>query len=328
MQRKKVLSGIRPTGSLHIGNYFGAVKNFVKLQEEFDCYFFIADYHSLTTHPSSEDLKDKVTTILIEYLACGLNPEKSNIYIQSSLKQVCELYLILNNFSYLGELERCSSFKEKARKNPNNINAGLLTYPTLMASDILIHNPDYVPVGKDQKQHLEMTKTFAKRFNNFHKKDIFKIPKPFNFGNELIKVPGFDGTGKMGKSEGNAIYLNDEDKAIKKKISRAVTDSGPKKQNQEKPEVIQNLFTILNLVSNKDTVDYFEEQYNSCKIKYGSLKEQISRDMISFISPIREKIFYYKGKKKLLEEYLKLGTNNAIKSAEKTMKLVRDIYNF
>ena len=158
---KTVLSGIRPTGNLHLGNYYGAMVNFLKMQEEHQCFFFIADWHALTTHPDPKLLHANVKNILSEYLACGLDPEKATIYIQSDIPEIAELYLLLNMQAYIGELEKTVSFKEKARKNPDNVNAGLFTYPVLQAADILIHNADYVPVGKDQEQHLEMTRTYA-----------------------------------------------------------------------------------------------------------------------------------------------------------------------
>lgn len=215
--QKTVVSGIRPTGNLHLGNYYGAMVNFLKMQQEYNCYFFIADWHSLTTHPDPNQLHTNVKNILAEYIACGLDPEKSAIYIQSDIKEIAELYLLLNMHAYLGELEKTVSFKDKARKNPNNVNAGLLTYPVLMATDILVHNADFVPVGKDQEQHLEMTRNYAQRFNSKYQVEFFKQPQSFNFGQELIKIPGLDGSGKMGKSEGNAIYLIDEPKEIEKK---------------------------------------------------------------------------------------------------------------
>ena len=231
---KTVVSGVRPTGRIHLGNYFGAMRNFVRMQHEYDCYFFIADYHSLTTHPNPESLRTNNYHILAHYLAAGLDPEKAVIYTQSDVPETAELYLFLNMNAYLGELSRCTSFKEKARQNPDNVNAGLLTYPTLMAADILLHRADFVPVGKDQEQHLEMTRTFAQRFNHVYKTEFFKEPQAFNFGEALVKVPGLDGKGKMGKSEGemNAIYLTDPDEVIRKKVMKAVTDSGPTEPNQ------------------------------------------------------------------------------------------------
>ncbi|MFA5325862.1 MAG: tryptophan--tRNA ligase, partial [Bacteroidales bacterium] len=222
-----VLSGIRSTGHLHLGNYFGALRNFVKIQDTYKCFFFIADLHSLTTHPHPDDFHASVRTILTEYLAAGLDPEKSALYIQSDVPEISELYVLLNMLAYKGELERTASFKDKVRLNPENVNAGLLTYPVLMASDILVHRANWVPVGKDQEQHLEIARVLARRFNNLYNCEVFPEPHAFNFGADLIKVPGLDGSGKMGKSEGNGIFLYDDEKSITKKVMRAMTDSGP-----------------------------------------------------------------------------------------------------
>ena len=288
-----VVSGIRPTGNLHLGNYFGAVKNFLRLQDEYKCFFFIADWHSLTTHPHPGDVTANVRKILSEYLACGIDPEKAAIYVQSDVKEVLELYLYLNMNAYLGELQRVTSFKEKARKQPENVNAGLLTYPTLMAADILIHRADKVPVGKDQEQNMEMARKFARRFNTIYGVEFFPEPQSYSFGGDAIKVPGLDGSGKMGKSEGNAIYLIDDAATIRKKVMKAVTDSGPTQPNSEKPEAIANLFTMLKIVSSADTYDYFNEKYNACEIRYGDLKKQLAEDIVNFTSPIRERILAY-----------------------------------
>lgn len=226
-----VVSGIRPTGNLHLGNYFGAVKNFLKMQDEYKCFFFIADWHSLTTHPHPGNVVENVRKILAEYLACGLNPEKATIYVQSDIKEIAELYLYLNMNAYLGELERTTTFKEKARKQPDNVNAGLLTYPTLMAADIIIHRAHKVPVGKDQEQNMEMARKFARRFNSIYGSELFPEPASFSYTGEGIKIPGLDGSGKMGKSEGNAIYLVDDAATIRKKVMKAVTDSGPDRKS-------------------------------------------------------------------------------------------------
>jgi tryptophanyl-tRNA synthetase len=235
--KETVVSGIRPTGKLHLGNYFGAVTNFVKMQYDYNCYFFIADLHSLTTHPTPGDLHGYVRHVLVEYLACGINPEETTIYVQSDVPEVSELYLYLNMNAYLGELERSASFKEKIRANPDNVNAGLLTYPTLMAADILIHRATKVPVGKDQEQHLEMTRNFGNRFNRMYNSDFFPESFAFNYAENLVKVPGLEGKGKMSKSDGdgNCIYLSDSPEIIRKKVSRAVSDSGPTEENQAKP---------------------------------------------------------------------------------------------
>ncbi|GHU12609.1 hypothetical protein FACS1894185_6910 [Betaproteobacteria bacterium] len=229
-----VLSGIRPTGNLHLGNYFGAVQSFIKLQHEYNCFFFIADWHSLTTHPKPENIRKSAKTILAEYLACGIDPEKATIYVQSDVHEVLELYLYLNMNAYLGELERVTSFKEKVRQQPDNINAGLQTYPTLMAADIIIHKANKVPVGKDQEQNMEMARKFARRFNTMYGVEYFPEPASFHLSEKAVKVPGLDGSGKMGKSEGNAIYLVDDEKTIKKKVMKAVTDAGPTEPNSEK----------------------------------------------------------------------------------------------
>lgn len=325
-----VVSGIRPTGNLHLGNYFGAIKNFIKMQKENKCYFFIADYHSLTTHPTPNDLHGNVKQVLVEYLAAGLDPDLSTIYIQSDVPEIVELYLLLNMNAYLGELERCTSFKEKVRKHPENVNAGLLTYPTLMAADVIIHKASKVPVGKDQEQNLEMMRTFSRRFNRIYKTDFFPIPSAYNFGQALVKIPGLNGVGKMGKSEeeGNAIFLADNEKVIRKKVMRAVTDSGPVEMNQEKPEPIKNLFTLLEVVSSPEVVAHFDELYNKCEIRYGDLKKQLAEDMVEFCSPIKEKIETLSKDNDYLRKVVKAGAEKARESASKTIKEVREIIGF
>lgn len=325
-----VLSGIRPTGNLHLGNYFGALKNFIAMQETDNCYFFIADYHSLTTHPNPKDLRANVRQILVEYLAAGLDPEKSTLYVQSDVPEIAELYLILNMNAYIGELERCTSFKDKIRQQSENVNAGLLTYPTLMAADILIHRATKVPVGKDQQQHLEMTRNFAQRFNRIYNVEYFPEPQAYNFGKELVKIPGLNGNGKMGKSEGegNAIYLADEPEAIRKKVMRAVTDSGPTEPNQEKPEAIQNLFQLMSIVSKPEAVQFFDEQYNTCQIRYGDMKKQLAEDMITFVKPFSEKIKEISADEAYLKKVMQMGKEKAQASASKTIKDVREIIGF
>ena len=325
-----VVSGIRPTGNLHLGNYFGALKNFVAMQHKEKCFFFIADYHSLTTHPKPENLTKNVRQVLVEYLAAGLDPEISTIYVQSDVPEVVELYLFLNMNAYLGELERATSFKDKVRMQPNNVNAGLLTYPTLMAADILLHKASKVPVGKDQEQHLEMTRTFANRFNRMYDVSYFTEPQAYNFGKELTKIPGLNGSGKMGKSEGegNAIFLSDEPDAIRKKVMRAVTDSGPIVPNSIKPEPIANLFQIMTVVSTPETVKFFDEQYNSCQIRYGDLKKQLAEDMIKFVQPFSEKIKEISTNDKYLEHVMQIGKDKARESAVKTIQEVREIIGF
>ncbi|MDR0682736.1 MAG: tryptophan--tRNA ligase [Dysgonamonadaceae bacterium] len=326
---KTVLSGIRPTGNLHLGNYYGAMINFLKMQEENKCYFFIADWHSLTTHPNPQLLHANVRNILSEYLACGLDPEKATIYVQSDVPEIAELYLLLNMHAYLGELEKTVSFKEKARQNPENVNAGLLTYPVLMATDILIHNADYVPVGKDQEQHLEMTRNYAKRFNSKYGVEYFKEPAAYNYGKELIKIPGLDGSGKMGKSDGNCIYLIDEPKTIEKKVKKALTDNGPEAPNTPKPDYIENLFTILKVVSTPEVVAYYDNLWNTGETKwYGNLKKQLAEDIIKVTAPVQERIGHIKNDDAYLRKVTKEGAEKARESARKTLKEVREIMGF
>jgi tryptophanyl-tRNA synthetase len=300
------------------------------MQETHNCYFFIADYHSLTTHPTPGDLHGNVKQVLIEYLAAGLDPEKATLYVQSDIPETTELYLLLNMNAYVGELQRVTSFKDKVRQQPDNVNAGLLTYPTLMAADVLLHKATKVPVGKDQEQNLEMIRTFGRRFNHMYKQEFFPIPTAYNFGESLVKVPGLDGNGKMGKSEGaaNAIYLNEDPKVLRKKVMRAKTDSGPTEMNQEKPEAIQNLFTLMSIVSAEETVKYFDDLYNNCQIRYGDFKKQLAEDMITFTEPIRERILSLSSNEEYLRKVAKMGSERARESAIKTIKEVREIIGF
>ncbi|MEI5984480.1 MULTISPECIES: tryptophan--tRNA ligase [Sphingobacterium] len=322
-----VVSGIRSTGKLHLGNYYGALRNFVKMQNEYNCFFFIADLHSLTTHPTPQDLTSTVRQVVVEYLAAGLDPEKSTIYVQSDVPEVAELYLYMNMNAYLGELERSTAFKDKVRANPNNVNAGLLTYPVLMACDILIHHATKVPVGKDQEQHLEMTRTFGNRFNRLYNVDYFQESFAFTYSDKLIKIPGLSGQGKMGKSNGDAdcIYLSDPAESIRKKIMRAVTDAGPTGLNQEKPEAVQNLFDLMKVVSTPDTLAHFDGLYNNCEIRYGDFKKQLAEDMVLATNEVRTRIEEIDKDDAYIAKVLKLGADKAQASAQKTLKEVREI---
>jgi len=325
-----VVSGIRSTGKLHLGNYYGAIQNFIKMQHEYNCYFFIADLHSLTTHPTPADLHGNVKQVLVEYLAAGIDPEQATIYVQSDVPEVAELYLYLNMNAYLGELERATSFKDKVRANPDNVNAGLLTYPVLMAADIIIHKATKVPVGKDQEQHLEMARTFGNRFNRLYDTEYFPEPYAFNYSSNLVKIPGLDGKGKMGKSEGeaNAVYLSDSPEIIRKKVSKAVTDGGPTTENQEKPQEIQNLFDLMKVVSSTDTYEHFDGLYNQMQIRYGDFKKQLAEDMIIATAPIREKINDIASNEPYLRQVARFGAAKARESASKTIKEVREIIGF
>jgi tryptophanyl-tRNA synthetase len=330
MQSKEiVVSGIRPTGFLHLGNYFGALQNYVKMQEEYDCYFFVADWHSLTTHPDTKELKTSVMRVLAENIASGLDPDKVCLYVQSSIPEIAELFLFLNMLAYKGELEKTTTFKDKVRLQPNNVNAGLLTYPVLQTADILIHKAKYVPVGKDQQQHLEMARNFAQRFNHRYG-ELFPEPYAFNFGSELAKVPSLDGTGKMSKSENQyaTIYLADNDDLIRNKIKKAKTDSGPTEQNSEMPDYIKNLFQLMSFVSSQDKLKRYTGEFNNATIRYGDMKKELAEDMVQFIKPIREKAEAIIANQDYLRKIIKMGAEKARVSASKTIKEVRERIGF
>ncbi|MBL0234927.1 MAG: tryptophan--tRNA ligase [Chitinophagaceae bacterium] len=324
-KKEIVMSGIRPTGFLHLGNYFGAVKNYVRLQDEFECFFMVADLHSLTTHPDTKELKQNVERVLAENIACGLDPDKVALYCQSHIFETSELYLYLTMMAYKGELEKTTTFKDKARSQPDNINAGLLTYPVLQAADILLHRAMLVPVGKDQEQHLEMARTFVNRFNHRYG-DIFPEPSAFNYGEDLVKVPSLDGAGKMSKSENQlaTLYLSDSDELIRKKVMKAKTDSGPTEPGMAKPDYIENIFLLMKLVSEPAQVNKFLEDYDQCRIRYGDMKKQLAEDMVRFISPIREKADSIRNDKAYLKAVMEKGAEKARKSARLTMALVRE----
>ena len=319
------MSGIRPTGFLHLGNYFGALRNYVRMQEEYECFFMVADLHSLTTHPDTKELKQNVHRVLAENIACGLDPDKVALYCQSHIYETSELYLYLNMLAYKGELEKTTTFKDKVRLQPDNSNAGLLTYPVLQTADIILHRASLVPVGKDQEQHLEMARNFVNRFNHRYG-EVFPEPKAFNYGSELVKVPGLDGKGKMSKSENQyaTLYLADDDKLIIEKIRKAKMDAGPKEPNSAKSPEVENIFLLMKLVSTEETVKKFDEEYNNCTIRYGDMKKQLAEDMVKFISPIREKVNAILGDEKYLRQVMEQGAEKARKSAKATMELVRE----
>lgn len=341
-----VLSGIRATGNLHLGNYYGALSKFVKMQDDYDCLFFIADLHALTTNPEPDALHENVKNILAEYLAAGIDPEKATIFVHSDVPEISEMYLLLNMHVGIGELMRTASFKDKARKqlgiktdndsediekqiigNDSNkrVNAGLLTYPTLMAVDILIQKAHKVPVGKDQEQHLELTRRFARRFNSFYGVDLFPEPQNFNFGDHAVKVPGLDGSGKMGKSEGNCIYLIDEEKVLRKKVMRAVTDEGPKEPNQPISEPVNNLLTLMELTTAPEIVQSYRDAYADCSIRYGDMKKQLAEDILKVTTPIRERYHDIRNDDAYISRVVRQGAERARERAAKTLAEVREI---
>lgn len=344
--KEVVLSGIRATGNLHLGNYYGALSKFVKMQNDYDCLFFIADLHALTTNPEPDALHANVKNILAEYLAAGIDPEKATIFVQSDVPEISEMYLLLNMHVGIGELMRTASFKDKARKqlgiktgndeediekqiigtdSNKRVNAGLLTYPTLMAVDILIQKAHKVPVGKDQEQHLELTRRFARRFNSFYGVDLFPEPQNFNFGDHAVKVPGLDGSGKMGKSEGNCIYLIDEEKALRKKVMRAVTDEGPKEPNQPISEPVQNLLTLMELTSAPEIVQSYRDAYADCSIRYGDMKKQLAEDILKVTTPIRERYHDIRNDDAYISRVVREGAERARERASKTLSEVREV---
>ena len=347
-KKEIVLSGIRSTGNLHMGNYYGALRKFVNIQDDYDCNFFIADLHALTTASDPNQLHANVKSVLAEYLATGIDPEKATIFIQSDIPEVSEMYLLLNMHVGIGELMRTAAFKDKARKalgisaassdddeaiekqiigaeTNKRVNAGLLTYPTLMAVDILIQKATKVPVGKDQLQHLELTRRFARRFNSFYGVELFPEPTDFSFGGAPVKVPGLDCSGKMGESEGNCIYLIDDPKVIRKKVMRATTDEGPKEPNSAMSEPVANLFTLLELTSTPDVVQHFRDAYADCSIRYGDLKKQLAEDIVNVTAPIRERITDILANEEYMRKVVREGAEKARARASATLNEVRHI---
>ncbi|WP_289748091.1 tryptophan--tRNA ligase [Paramuribaculum intestinale] len=344
--KETVLSGIRATGNLHLGNYFGALSKFVRMQRDYDCLYFVADLHALTTNPDPEQLHRNVHSIVAEYLAAGLDPEESTLFVQSDVPEISEMYLLLNMHVGIGELMRTASFKDKARKqlgikvdeadenierqiigsdSNKRVNAGLLTYPTLMAVDILIQKAHKVPVGKDQEQHLELTRRFARRFNSFYGVELFPEPANFDFGGKPVKVPGLDGSGKMGKSEGNCIYLIDDEKTLRKKVMRAVTDEGPKTPGQPVSPTVEYLFTLLELTSTPEVVKHFRDAYADCSIRYGDLKKQLADDILAITLPIRERILDLQSDDATIGRVLRRGAEIARERASRTLAEVREV---
>ncbi len=317
------MSGIRPTGFLHLGNYFGAVRNYVRMQEEYTCFFMVADLHALTTLKDTKELRGHVRRVMAENIACGLDPDKVAFYCQSHVPETTELYLYLNMLAYVGELEKTPTFKDKVRLQPQNVNAGLLTYPVLQAADILLHRAMLVPVGKDQEQHLEIARNFSNRFNQRYG-EIFPEPYAFNFGETLARVPSLDGAGKMSKSENQmaTLYLADDDDTIRKKVMKAKTESG---SGGEMPESIANLFQLLRLVAGRDVVGQFEADYAAGTIRYGDMKKVLADGMIAFIAPIRERAAAIQNDDAYLRRLMEQGAAKARASAQVTIGLAQEV---
>ncbi len=321
MDKKVIFSGAQPSGKMTLGNYLGAIQNWTKLQDEYDCFYSVVDLHAITVPQVAKDLRANTIGLLAQYLACGLDPEKNTIFIQSHVSAHTELMWILNTMSYMGELSRMTQFKDKSQKNELNLNAGLFTYPVLMASDILLYQTDLVPVGQDQKQHLELARDLANRFN-YKYSDTFKIPEPY-IPKEVGRVMSLqEPTKKMSKSDENEnayILLIDDADTIKRKIKRSVTDSlGVISYNDEQAG-IKNLLEIYSKLSNK-TIEELVSMYEGKG--YGVLKEDLSEVIIESLRPIREKYLDLLNNKDYLETVYANGANRAEKVARKTLRKV------
>lgn len=324
MAKKIILSGIQATGRLTLGNYLGAIDNWVKMQEEYDCYYMIANLHSLTVRNNPEELKNNTLKILALYIAAGLDPEKNTIFVQSQIKEHSELAWILNCYTYMGELSRMTQFKDKSAKHTENINAGLFTYPVLMAADILIYQTDRVPVGEDQKQHVEIARDIAERFNKIYGK-TFVIPEPY-IKKTTARIMGLqDPTSKMSKSATNlndVIFLDDAPEEILKKFKKAVTDSeNIVKFNPEKKPGVSNLMQIYSAVTDKSN----EEIEKEFKDKgYGDFKNAVAQAVITKLEPIQKRYEEILKDKKYLEEVYTNSANKARQTAKKTLDIVKE----
>lgn len=327
MKKKVLFSGIQPSGHLMIGNYIGAIKHWVNLQSEFQSYFALVDLHTITVKQNPEDLRKRCYDFLALYLACGINPEESIIFVQSHVPAHAELSWILNCYTYMGELNRMTQFKDKSSRYTSNINVGLFDYPVLMAADILLYDTNLVPVGHDQKQHLELTRDLAIRFNNIYG-DIFVIPEPYipPVGGRIMGLQ--DPDKKMSKSdenEQNYIGLLDSPETIRKKMQRAVTDSGREiKADPSKPGVT-NLLTLLSAITNKSIPD-LEKRFES--EGYGTFKKEVAEALVDFLSPLQEKFHALRSDTEKMHTILNHGSFIANKKAEETLTRIKDHIGF
>jgi tryptophanyl-tRNA synthetase len=320
--KKVMLSGIQPSGDLHLGNYLGAVKNWAALADEFDCYYFMADLHSITVRQNPAELRRRSVAQLAQYIACGLDPEKNTLFIQSHVHEHAELGWILNCYTMFGELSRMTQFKDKSAKNAANINGGLFTYPCLMAADILLYQADYVPVGEDQKQHCELTRDIATRFNSIYG-ETFKVPEPYipKVGARIMSLS--NPTSKMSKSDPQGcLFLMDSPDEIARKFKRAVTDSDTENcvryAPDEKPGVA-NLMSIYSSVTGK-TFDQIEQEFEGKG--YGVFKPTVGDAVIETLRPIRENAERMMADKAYLQQVYTDGAQKASYIARKTLRKV------
>ena len=325
--KKVIFSGIQPSGDLTLGNYLGAIKNWVKLQEEYECYFCVVDLHAITVRQEPKDLRKKTLEVLAIYIASGIDPEKNTMFIQSHVPAHSEAAWLLNCSTYMGELSRMTQYKEKSKKNGESIGAGLFNYPVLMAADILLYQTDLVPVGKDQLQHLELSRDIGERFNRMYS-DTFVIPEPYiaKLGAKIMDLQ--DPTKKMSKSEENVnggILIMDPPEVIRKKVNRAVTDSlGVVKYNDEQLGV-KNLMTILMTITGM-SIKEIEDKYEG--LGYAQFKKDVAEAIVAELEPIQIKIKEYIGNKAYLEEIYKKGSEKANYVANKTLRKMQKKIGF
>ena len=321
-EKKVMLSGIQPSGALHLGNYLGAIRNWVERTDEFDNYYFLADLHTLTVRQVPADLRRHTLELLASYIACGLDPEKNTLFIQSHVPAHAELGWVLNCYTMFGELSRMTQFKDKSAKHADNINGGLFTYPCLMAADILLYQPDYVPVGEDQKQHVELTRNVAQRFNNLYG-EVFKVPEPYipKTGARVMSLN--DPASKMSKSipEG-CVFLLDEPDDIRRKFKRAVTDSDTERCVRYDPEHkpgVSNLMSIYAACTGKSFAD-IEAEFDGQG--YGAFKPAGGNAAIETLRPIREETRRILADKAYLEDVYRAGAEKAARVAGRTLRKV------
>ena len=318
----RVLSGIQPSGRLHIGNFFGAMRQHLKLQAEHDCFYFIADYHALTSNPTPADVAQHTLDVTMDYIALGLDTEKTVFWRQSDVPEVTELTWLLSCITPMGLLQRCTSFKEKVAQgiSPNH---GLFAYPVLQAADILLYKSDLVPVGADQKQHIEVTRDIAIRFNNAYG-EVFTVPEEYIIESVAV-VPGTDGQ-KMSKSYGNIIGIFEPEKSVRKKIMRIVTDSTPLEDPKDPDKC--NVFALLKLVASPDELAEWENRYRSGGTGYSEAKKRLAELMIEYFAPFRQKRTELENNIDYVKEVLTGGAERARAVARETLKKARKAVGF
>ena len=321
--KKTLLSGIQPSGNLHLGNYLGAVKNWAALPDEFNCFYFMADLHTLTVRQNPADLRRRSTTQLAQYIACGLDPEKNVLFLQSHVHEHAELGWILNCYTMFGELSRMTQFKDKCAKNADNINGGLFTYPSLMAADILLYQADYVPVGEDQKQHCELTRDIANRFNNLYG-ETFKVPEPYipKVGARIMSLG--NPTSKMSKSDPTGcVFLMDSPEEIARKFKRAITDSDTERCVRYDPENKPGVANLMNIYASVTGKSFDEIESEFAGKGYGVFKPAVGDAVIETLRPIREEAERILADKAYLKQ---VYTDGAMKASSVARKTLRKVY--